>query len=318
MTHKCSLELREAVARAGVSAAFCVLYWCPCSWPAPDPALRSRTSRRAFWSRPSRAWRTSAPSPSRRAPPAPRAPPGCWAAWPAQNLASITLPRNYNIEKESTAPNRVPTPTPITFLLSNLFMFKVLLCSDTSILNHRKKLNNFGNYMRTTSNYTAISSFFLIKYTICLRRKLFPWAENALVEHLKHFKTREQSFQWTEFEYIWKPIPTGNCLKGLLILDVFSQVLITLKSIIFAGPDARYKWNDTPGNAKTRIKKVSFLHPFYTLFDAFKEANCITTEPRMRRYKWNLPFRTYNIYRVRVSLVPALRGSLYGGGGGRK
>ena len=35
-------------------------------------------------------------------------------------------------------------------------------------------------------------------------------------------------------------------------------------------------------------------------------------------YGWNLPFRAYNIYRVRVSLVPALRGSLYGGGGGRK
>ena len=193
MTHKCSLELREAVARAGVSAAFWVLYRCPCSWPSPDPALRSRTSRRAFWSRPSRAWRTSAPSPSRRAPPAPRAPPGCWAAWPAQNLASITLPRNYNIEKESTAPNRVPTPTSITFLLSNFLMFKVVLCSYTSILNHRKKMNNFGNYMRSTSKYAARSRFLVKNQTISLRWKYFPWAENTLAELLTQLKAREQS-----------------------------------------------------------------------------------------------------------------------------
>ena len=35
-------------------------------------------------------------------------------------------------------------------------------------------------------------------------------------------------------------------------------------------------------------------------------------------YGWNLPFRAYNIYTVRVSLIPPQRGSLYGGGGGRR
>ena len=43
--------------------------------------------------------------------------------------------------------------------------------------------------------------FWIRNQTISLTWKYFPWAGNTFVEHLKQFKTREQSFKWTEFEY---------------------------------------------------------------------------------------------------------------------
>ena len=80
----------------------------------------------------------------------------------------------------------------------------------------------------------------------------------------------------------------------------------------------RYKWKDRPDGLRKWIENASKIVVFWHHFCCYKVSLCIPTEPRMRWYKWNLPFRNYNIYRNGVWLVPPRRGSLYGGGGGRK
>ena len=85
-----------------------------------------------------------------------------------------------------------------------------------------------------------------------------------------------------------------------------------MQSQVCAVQVKRYRSND-----KKRWKKRGVLHSFDTTFGAFLEVLRSEQWAAARWYKWNFPFRAYNIYRKKVSPVPPRSIALYGGGGGR-